>query len=140
MQQFNQFIINHSGLWLAFFVTLIAIIINEWITKKNSAKEISPQGLVGLINDDKATIFDVRDIESFQKGHIINAKRVSAEDFTQPKMNEHKNKPFILVCAKGLHSKPLATKLRANGYAEPLFLSGGLDAWTAADLPLVKGK
>lgn len=140
MQQFSQFVLNHWGLWLAFGVLLITTIINELMVKKNSAKEISPQTLVSLINEDQASIFDLRDLENFQKGHIIQAKRVNPDDFSSAKMDAFKDKAFVLVCSKGLQSRTLAAKLRAQGFVSPQVLSGGIEAWVAAELPMVKGK
>ncbi|HFL3390151.1 TPA: rhodanese-like domain-containing protein, partial [Legionella pneumophila] len=64
---------------------------------------------------------------------------VNPDDFEQQKMSKYKDKPIILVCARGLQSPTLAMKIRNQGY-QPLVLSGGIQAWQNADLPLVKGK
>jgi len=140
MGHLGQFIINHWELWVALIVILLLIFINERMAQKNRAKEISPQEVVALINEDNATIFDLRDVENFRKGHIINAQRASADDFALPKMNSCKNKTIILVCANGQQSSPLAQKLRGQDFTNPLVLAGGMAAWQNADLPLVKGK
>lgn len=140
MGQIGQFIINHWELWLALVVVLLFIFINELMAQKNRAKEISPQAVVALINDDNAVIFDIRDVENYRKGHIINAQRANADDFALPKMNSFKNKTIILVCANGQQSGALALKLRGQEFSNPLVLAGGINAWQSADLPLVKGK
>jgi rhodanese-related sulfurtransferase len=139
MEHLSQFIINHWQLWLLFLVVLFLTFLNELITQRKKAKEISPQTLVDLINNEKAVVIDVRDQESFRNGHIIDSVHVKNEDFEQPKMEQYKNKPIILVCARGLQTPALATKIRNLGY-QPLVLSGGIEAWQNADLPLVKGK
>lgn len=140
MAQFEQFIINHWELFVALVVVLLLIFLNEKYAQKTRPKELSPQALVGLINDENATIIDLRDNESFTKGHIINAIRATSEDFTQQRMDKYKAKPLVLVCARGLQSATLATKLRAQGFTQPMVLAGGMTAWQTADLPLVKGK
>lgn len=140
MGQLTLFITNHWGLWLALVVILALIFINEIIAQKKRAKELSPAAAVDLMNHNNAIVIDLRDPDAFRDGHIVDSVRVSAEEFNQQRMDKYKNKPIILVCPRGLQSAALATKLQAQGFTEPMVLSGGITAWLAADLPLVKVK
>ncbi|KTD50292.1 rhodanese domain-containing protein [Legionella quinlivanii] len=140
MGQLGQFIVNHWALWLGLILILLLILINEIQSQKKRAKEVSPQQAVHFINRDDATVIDLRDLETYRKGHIINSVRASVEDFEQQSLDKYKDKPIILVCAKGLQSTALAAKLRAQGFTAPMILAGGISAWQNADLPLVKGK
>lgn len=139
MEHLGQFITNHWLLWIAFIGVLALVFINELMTQKKKAKELTPQAAVAMINNDNAVVIDLRDKEAFKSGHIIDAVNANAEDFEQPKMNKYKNKDIILVCARGLQSPAVAAKIRIQGF-QPLVLSGGIAAWQNADLPLVKGK
>ncbi|KGP63442.1 sulfurtransferase [Legionella norrlandica] len=139
MEQFGQFIVNHWQLWLAFVVVIFLIFINEIFSKRKKAKELTPQSLVDLMNNENAIVIDLRDKESFKNGHIINSINASTEDFEQQKMTQYKEKLIVLVCARGLQSPAVAMKIRNQGY-QPLVLGGGILAWQNADLPLVKGK
>lgn len=139
MEHLGQFIINHWPLWLLFIVVLFLTFLNELFTQRKKAKEISPQAAVDLINNENALVIDLRDTESFKKGHIIDSINAKSEDFGQQKMEKYKNKPIILVCARGLQTPAFANKIKTQGY-QPLVLSGGIEAWKNADLPLVKGK
>ena len=139
MEHLGQFITNHWLLWRAFIGVLALVFINELMTQKKKAKELTPQAAVAMINNDNAVVIDLRDKEAFKSGHIIDAVNANAEDFEQPKMNKYKNKDIILVCARGLQSPAVAAKIRIQGF-QPLVLSGGIAAWQNADLPLVKGK
>lgn len=136
----GPFITNHWQLWLALIGILLLIFVNELLSQRKRGKELSPAAAIELINHEDATVFDLREVEVFRAGHIIEAIRVSADDFTQQRMHKYKTKPIILVCAKGLQSAALATKLRADGYSQPMVLAGGVAAWTGTNLPLVKGK
>ena len=140
MQQLEQFITNHWGLWLALVAILSSIFINELISQKKRAKELSTAAAIDMINHENAIVIDLRDQETFRAGHIIDAIRASADDFNQPRMEKYKKKPLILVCAKGLQATTLATKLREQGFEQPMVLAGGVAAWQDAGLPLVKGK
>ncbi len=138
MNQFSEFIIHHWPLWVAFFILLLLVFANEFISQKKKAKEISPQIAVDLINNEDALVIDLRDKDAFKNGHIIDSIHASAEDFNQNKMDKYKNKNLILICAKGLQAPNVAAKIKTLGF-NPRVLSGGIAAWQNADLPLVKG-
>ena len=138
MEHMGQFIGNHWTLWLALAIILILVLINEVISQKQRAKELSPAAAIDEINHGNAVVIDLRDAESYRAGHIINSIHASSDDFNQQKMDKYKNKPFILVCARGVQSAALATKLRGQGFNQAMTLAGGITAWSAANLPVVK--
>lgn len=140
MEHLGQFISNHWQLWLAFVIILVITFVNELYSQKKRAKELSTGAAVEMMNNEQAVVIDVRDAQTYSAGHIIGAIHASADDFSQQRMDKHKNKPIIFVCAKGLQSATLAAKVRTQGFTQPMVLAGGIEAWQAANLPLVKGK
>lgn len=108
--------------------------------QKMRAKELSPPAAVALLNEDNTVVIDLRDKDIFRNGHIINAINASKDDFEQKRMDKYKDKPLLLVCARGTESTALAGKLRTEGFSQPLVLAGGIAAWQSSDLPLIKGK
>lgn len=138
--QFAEFVVNHWPLWLAFILLLLCVFINELITQKKRAKSLSPAAAVLMMNHEGASIIDLREQEVYRAGHIIDALRSTAEDFKLQRMDKFKNKPFILVCARGLQSAELASKLQAQGFTKAMALAGGMTAWQEAGLPVVKKK
>ncbi|KTD73936.1 rhodanese-like domain-containing protein [Legionella tucsonensis] len=139
MEHLGQFIINHWQLWLALIVILLLIFINELVTQKKKAKELTPQAAVDLINNENAVVIDLRDKEVFKQGHIIDSINVKSEDFEQQKMDKYKNVPLILISTRVFEAQTIASKIRTQGY-QPHILSGGITSWQNAELPLVKGK
>lgn len=139
MQELIQFFSTNWTMSLALLIVFIMILINEVQFLKKKGKEISPQGAVSLINHDNAIVIDIRDAESYQKGHIIDAVQVAPEKLLDDSKNKYKDKTIILVCNKGINAATLAVKLKAKGYKNPQVLSGGISAWQAAQLPIVKG-
>ena len=139
MEQLSQFAIHHWELCSAFIAVSLLIYVNELVSQKKAPLSLSPQLTIEKINHDDATVLDLRSQELFSSGHIINAVRVSAEDFSQPRLQKYKTKPIILVCAKGIEAQTLATKLKSQGFTEAMVLSGGIAAWQVAGLPLIKG-
>lgn len=140
MEHLGQFVSNHWQLCVALVVILLITFINELYSQKKRAKELSTTAAVEIINNEQAVVIDLRDAQAFRSGHIINAIQASADDFTQQRMDKYKTKPIIFVCAKGLQSPTLATKLRTQGFTQPMVLAGGIAAWQAANLPLIKAK
>src|SRR5207248_8398131 len=103
MEKIPQFILNHWQLCCLLIVLFIALIINEWLSQKKRAKELSPQSAVALMNSGAAlTIIDLRDKESYRKGHIIEAMSAKADDFNGKGMDKYKDTQLLLVCARGI--------------------------------------
>ncbi len=140
MEQLGEFILNHWELWLALVVILSLILLNELMSQKKRAKELAPASAVKLINHESAQVIDLRPQDAFKEGHIINALRASEADFEKEKLKKFKQKPLVLVCARGLQARTLASRLKTQGFEHLYVLAGGMQAWQSADLPLVKGK
>jgi len=138
MDQLIQFISNHIGLCVSLIIIIIALFIFEIFEQKKRPQSLTPASAVDLINNNNAIVIDLRDETLFNTGHIINAIRASVQDFSTPRMAKYKTKPIILVCERGVQSTTLASKLRTEGFTEPMALTGGIQAWLAANLPLIK--
>lgn len=137
MEQLTQFITQHWLLCCAFFLILLLILLNELWSKKNNPQMLSPAGVVDYINQNDAVIIDIRPQDAFVAGHITHAINLQIDD---AKIQQFKQKPLIIVCARGLQSNALASKLKKQGFKQPMVLNGGMNAWTAASLPTIKGK
>jgi len=136
--QLISFISNHLGLCLAFTGILALVFINEYITQKQGPKALTPDDLIHAMNKLNASVIDVRELAPFQQGHITGSKHLAGA--TENKLTKYKDKPFVLVCARGLQSSGTAAKLKKAGFEQVMFLSGGITAWKTANLPLTKGK
>jgi rhodanese-related sulfurtransferase len=49
-------------------------------------------------------------------------------------------KPVVIVCRAGATSGQAARRLVLSGFKRVGVLAGGMQAWTAADLPVTRGK
>lgn len=139
-QNLMPFIMRHWQLWLILMVVLVLIFVNEYLTQRKQAKALSTIAAVEMINHQNATVIDLRNNEAFRAGHIIDAILATEDDFTQQRMDKYKLQPLILVCPRGMQSTALSAKLKTLGFSQPYVLAGGMSAWQAANLPLVKGK
>lgn len=103
---------------------------------------ISPQEAVQSINRSKAVVVDVREADEFASGHIAQARNVPLSELETrlPQVVKNKSLPLVLVCAtspRSLRARAVALKL---GYENAQALSGGMQAWRSADLPVMKPK
>jgi len=92
------------------------------------------------INRRKAYVLDLRTEEAFKSGHLPGAKLANTVGLSTAieKLKLDRKHPVILVCETGAQSRKLITEAQKLGFAEVGCLDGGVQAWKAAALPLVK--
>jgi rhodanese-related sulfurtransferase len=103
-------------------------------------KGLSPTEATILINRRKAAVLDLRESEAYKAGHLPGAKHIDAAGLTAAieKLKLDRNNPLILVCDTGAQSRKVIAEVKKLGFAEVAALDGGVQAWKAAALPLVK--
>lgn len=87
-------------------------------------------------------ILDVRDIDEFSgpDGRIKGAQLVPFDKIpaSMDKLASFKEKTLLVYCAVGGRSDHAARYLASSGFKNVLDLSGGIFAWKAAGLPVIK--
>jgi rhodanese-related sulfurtransferase len=103
-------------------------------------KGLSPTEATIWINRRKAYVLDLRSEEAFKAGHLPGAKFANATGLTASieKLKLDRKHPVVLVCETGAQSRKLVAEVQKLGFAEAAALDGGVQAWKAAALPLVK--
>ena len=139
MDQFAEFIANHWLLTATFAGLLVAFFINEM---KRSGQSISSQQLVNLVNQQKAVVVDVRDTSEYSAGHITDAINIphSSMQSRLKELEKFKDRPIVIVCKMGQHAGSMGTMLKKAGFGNVSRLRGGLGAWQAENMPLIKGR
>ena len=139
MQDIIQFAINH---WLlcGLFIVLLILLMLEEARSKGLLGQLGPQDLVQLINRESAVVVDIRNREAFKDGHIVgsvNFPQMELEkDFNQ--LGKYKDRPIVIVCGTGQKSGEIAAKLKKQNFERVHTLSGGINAWQNASMPLVR--
>ncbi|MCG2585850.1 rhodanese-like domain-containing protein [Massilia sp. TS11] len=109
-----------------------------WPVLFRAGKQGSPTEVTLLINRGKTTVIDVREPAEFANGHLRDAKNVPLAELAQ-RVGEFKtDKAVVLVCQSGARSARAARILAKAGFSDVTNLEGGIAAWQAANLPLVK--
>lgn len=132
---------NHTLIvvtWVAVFVMVIYSFIKAATSK---TKVIDNAEAVVLMNNQNAVVIDLRSIDEFSNGHIINSLNLLPTEIKNHnigKIEQHKETPVILVCANGAISGASAEILAKQGFNHVYTLKEGLAGWRAANLPLVR--
>jgi rhodanese-related sulfurtransferase len=105
-----------------------------------SGKGLSPTEATIWMNRRKAAVLDLRPEDAFKAGHLPGAKHVSSNEIAAKieKLKLDRKNPLILVCETGVSSRKAIAEVQKLGFAEIGTLDGGVQAWQAAALPLVK--
>jgi rhodanese-related sulfurtransferase len=105
-----------------------------------SASGLTVSAAVHLINREKAVVIDVSEPGEFNASHVNGAKNVPLGDLDKrlPEVVKNKSLPLVLVCASGARASRAAAQAKKLGFEQAQALSGGLNAWRAANLPLEK--
>jgi len=80
-----------------------------------------------------ALVLDVRDAESYRRGHIEGSALATKENFQGFLSNTPKDKPLIICCYHGNSSQAYAKHFAEHGFADVYSLDGGYEAWTHAE-------
>lgn len=134
------FLGRHPYASLALLGVTLALVYNEVAGLLSGVRRIGPAQLTALINRDNALVVDLRTAADFDKGHIAGAKNVQMSQFDpeNKQLAPAKALPVVLVCKVGESATTAAKRLRKAGFSHVNVLEGGVQAWQAADLPLIK--
>lgn len=139
MGQLAEHAVNHPFLTAGLIALVVAVVVFEIRARAHGRVQIGATDAVRLINGG-AVVVDVRNPDQFKQGHIVNSRNVELGQVgaDHPVLKKQKNKVLIAVCDNGLNSGRAADLLRKAGFEKAFSLKGGLSAWRAENLPLVK--
>jgi rhodanese-related sulfurtransferase len=123
-----------------FFAALIGYLayVKGWIF--TNFDSITPQAAYEkLQKDENPLLIDVRTPEEYNEGHIEGSLLIPLDtlEANLPKLANSKDRPLIVYCRSGARSA-IASRLLADQGFKPLNVSGGINEWSAAKLPLAK--
>ena len=110
------------------------------LLSRRSGREISTLLAVQLINYKDALVLDVREESEYDAGHIPNSIHIPADKIKDrmEELEKYKDKPIVVIYRSGVRSGSASAALHANGFSLIHNLTGGIDTWKNADLPIVK--
>ncbi|NQY87044.1 MAG: rhodanese-like domain-containing protein [Colwellia sp.] len=108
------------------------------------APQISQQELLTALKapNHNIVVLDVRSKEEYQNGHLVNAINIShntvAEKLNQ--LSQYKNSTVVVYCRSGRRAGIAEQILAENGFENLRHLTGDMNGWLKADLPVVTTK
>ncbi|MDE7240637.1 rhodanese-like domain-containing protein [Desulfovibrio sp.] len=142
------------------WLTLLALAVALWTASPATARDAAPrsgnetahalpasgdlsvQEAKALLADPPKglIILDVRTPREFREGHLAGARNL---DFFGPGFEREAqalppDAPVLLYCKSGRRSAAAAEALGETGHRRVLNMSGGMDGWKKAGLPLAK--
>ena len=100
---------------------------------------VSPAQAASMIKEKKdLQLIDVRTEAEYADGHLAGAKLVPVQEIDKRLAEIDKQKPVLLYCRSGHRSGNALKILQDKGYTQAKHIEGGIKAWQAAGLPVVK--
>ncbi|MEM8960146.1 MAG: rhodanese-like domain-containing protein [Acidobacteriota bacterium] len=102
-----------------------------------SLEQITPAQLEGHL--DEVTVLDARENGEWDAGHLRGAHHIPAHAVLD-RIDEVRalDGPIAVMCGSGYRSTVAASQLQRAGIGNLLNVTGGMNAWRALDLPVVK--
>jgi rhodanese-related sulfurtransferase len=139
MQRLLEYIGHHPYLAAGAVSAGIALIFYEVRARIQSFAALSAMQAVRLMNQG-ALVLDLRAKESFDAGHIGDARNVPAAalESQAESLKKWRDKTVITYCDSGVSGAGAARTLAKLGFTKVFNLEGGLNAWIKDNLPLAK--
>lgn len=112
-----------------------------------SAPQLDVEGLHGRLSENGLRVLDVREKDEWDEGHIEGACFMPYTDMapqlgTPPRFDElegmlAKDQEIAVACASAKRSSTAISLMLREGYGKLINVTGGMDAWKRARLPMV---
>jgi rhodanese-related sulfurtransferase len=139
MQRLFEFIGHHPYLAGAALVAALVVAFYEIRERVQAFAALSAMQAVRLMNQG-ALVIDLRAKESYDAGHIGDARNVPAAELESraDSLKKWRDKNVITYCDSGASGASGARTLMKLGFTKVFNLNGGLNAWVKDNLPLAK--
>ncbi|AHK16679.1 MULTISPECIES: thiosulfate sulfurtransferase GlpE [Thalassolituus] len=92
-------------------------------------KRISPADAKVILEQGNAKVADIRDVMSFQAGHIRDAIRVDNDNLPEFMAAASKELPLLVCCYHGNSSQGAAQFFSEQGFSDVYSIDGGYEMW-----------
>jgi rhodanese-related sulfurtransferase len=139
MQRLFEFMAHHPFLASGAGLAAVAVAVFEVLARLQAFAALSAMQAVRLMNQG-ALVLDLRNRESFDAGHIGDARNVPAADLESQaeSLKKWRDKHVITYDESGSGGAGAARTLTKLGFTKVFNLEGGLNAWIKDNLPLTK--
>jgi rhodanese-related sulfurtransferase len=135
-----QFVINNIfPISIAVFSGLM-LLWSMFGNRIRGIKEVDAAAALQLINHKSAFVLDVREVDEYNGGHVLNSKLIPLGKLKERlgELEKYRDQPIVVVCRSGSRSGTACAMLTKQGYTQAYNLAGGVMAWQRSKLPLEK--
>ena len=139
MQRLFEFIAHHPYLASGVVLAAVAVAVSEVQARLQAFAALSAMQAVRLMNQG-ALVLDLRNKDSFDAGHIGEARNVPAADLESQAdtLKKWRDKNVITYDDSGSGGAGAVRTLTKLGFTKVFNLQGGMNAWIKDNLPLTK--
>jgi rhodanese-related sulfurtransferase len=139
MQRLFEYVGHHPYLAGGAVVVALAVAGYEIWARLQAFAALSAMQAVRLMNQG-ALVLDLRTKQSFDAGHIVDARNVPAAELAAQaeSLKKWRDKNVIAYDDTGLGGAGAARTLSKLGFSKVFSLEGGLDGWVKNNLPLTR--
>ena len=139
MQRFIEYLGHHPFLASGAVLAAVALAVYEIQARLHAFAALTAMQAVRFMNQG-ALVLDLRPKESFDAGHIGDARNVPAADLASQvdSLKKWRDKTVITYDDSGNGGASAARTLTKLGFTKVFNLEGGLNAWVKDNLPLAK--
>jgi len=106
--------------------------------------QISQQALLEALKapSNDVVLLDVRSEEEYNHGHVAGAINISHKDIEEKiaELSQYKNNTVVVYCRSGRRAGIAENVLADNGFGKILHLTGDMNGWLEAKLPVVSSE
>ena len=101
----------------------------------NEDSELTPERVARLLEQGEIQLVDVREPYEWEAGRIPGARHIELERLAGRAKEVDRERPVVFQCRLGARSAMATAAFRAAGW-DAYNLTGGIQAWVAAGLPV----
>lgn len=138
MEIYLNFIAEQWILFAALIIILTLLVRSIVAPRLSGVKEVNVNEAVRLIDGENTLVLDVRLDREYATGHLAGSVNVpvGALPARLGELEKYKNHNVLVMCQTGGRSMTGGTVLRKHGFENVFNLSGGINAWTNANMPI----
>lgn len=123
---------------IVYLIVFLVMSVTLQAQKKNNPELLAPKAFSERMAKQPGQVVDVRTPKEFKAGYIEGASNIHLydKDFEQRLEKLDKNKPVYVYCKVGGRSAEAVQVMQQKGFKKIVELKGGIDAWSAAGLPV----
>lgn len=128
------------------FKNIIALVFSLFsaVIFAGETPQISQQELLTALKKPghNIVVLDVRTVQEYNKGHLVNAINVSHNTVRDKleQLSQYKKSTVVVYCRSGRRADFSERILTENGFTDLRHLTGDMNGWLKAKLPVITAK